>query len=100
MVSSRPRLAPAMADVRRAVRSSLPDSGLVLVGLSGGPDSLALAAALAFEGPRAGLETGAVVVDHQLQQGSDVVAERAAEQARDLGLGHVRVVQVTVAGAG
>ncbi len=100
MVSSRPRLTPAMADVRRAVRSALPDSGLVLVALSGGPDSLALASALAFEGSRAGLETGAVVVDHQLQPGSDAVAEQAAQQARDLGLGHVRVVQVTVAGPG
>ncbi|MFZ2963656.1 MAG: tRNA lysidine(34) synthetase TilS, partial [Rhodoglobus sp.] len=69
-------------------------------GLSGGPDSLALAAALAFEGPRAGLQTGAVIVDHQLQQGSDAVAERAAQQARDLGLGHVRVVRVTVADSG
>jgi tRNA(Ile)-lysidine synthase len=78
----------------------LPEDGLVLVALSGGPDSLALAAALAFEGSRAGLATGAVIVDHQLQQGSDAVAERAAEQARALGLGHVRVVRVTVAGAG
>ena len=100
MVSPRPRLTPAVADVRRAVRDLLPSDGLVLVALSGGPDSLSLAAALAFEGPRAGLETGAVVIDHQLQQGSDAVAERAAQQARDLGLGHVRVVRVTVAGEG
>ena len=100
MVSSRPRLTPAVADVRRAVRDLLPDSGVVVVALSGGPDSLAVASALAFEGPRAGLETGAVVVDHQLQQGSDAVAEQAAQQARDLGLGHVRIVRVTVAGSG
>ena len=31
------------ADVRRAVRAALPEDGLVLVALSGGPDSLALA---------------------------------------------------------
>lgn len=69
----------------------------MLVALSGGPDSLALAAAAAFEAPRAGLAAGAVIVDHQLQGGSDAVAERAAQQARDLGLDPIRVVRVTVA---
>ena len=42
----RPRLTPAIADVRRAVRGvleGLPPDSLVLVALSGGPDSLALA---------------------------------------------------------
>jgi tRNA(Ile)-lysidine synthase len=95
--SARPRLTPAVADVRRAVRARLPADGLVLVALSGGPDSLALAAAAAFE---ARGRVGAVIVDHQLQNGSDAVAERAAEQARALGLEPVRVVQVTVATSG
>lgn len=104
----RPRLTPAVADLRRAVRAALPPvepaettaarpAPLVLVALSGGPDSLALAAATAFEAPRAGLRAGAVVVDHGLQSGSDAVAERAAEQARELGLDPVRVVRVEVA---
>jgi tRNA(Ile)-lysidine synthase len=95
--SARPRLTPAVADVRRAVRSSLPAEGLVLVALSGGPDSLALAAAVAFEAPRAGVRAGAVIVDHRLQDGSDAVAERAAGQARAMGLDPVRVVAVDVA---
>ncbi len=69
----------------------------MLVALSGGPDSLALAAAVAFEAPRVGVSAGAVIVDHQLQSGSDVVAERAVEQARALGLDPVRVVRVAVA---
>jgi len=128
----RPRLTPAIADVRRAVRAMLPEGGsqsdppahrrvstaeseprqgaesdppaavhgderpLVLVALSGGPDSLALAAAAAFEAPRAGLAAGAVIVDHGLQQGSDAVADRAAAQARALGLAPVQLVRVEV----
>jgi len=103
----RPRLTPAMADARRAVRESLADlaSGpaggrLVLVALSGGPDSLALAAAVAFEVPRAGLSAGAVVVDHGLQPGSGEVAERAAGQARELGLEPVLVRRVAVRAGG
>lgn len=72
MPSERPRLTPAVADLRRAVREALAglepsSSGPVLVALSGGADSLALAAAAAFEGPRAGVAVGAVVVDHGLQ---------------------------------
>ncbi|NQX26057.1 tRNA lysidine(34) synthetase TilS [Microbacteriaceae bacterium VKM Ac-2854] len=85
----RPRLTPAVADIRRAVRACIADlreGATVLVGLSGGADSLALAAALAFEGPRAGLRTGAIVVDHGLQPGSARVADTAAAQARELGL--------------
>jgi tRNA(Ile)-lysidine synthase len=72
----------------------------VLVALSGGPDSLALAAATAFVGPRLGIRAGAVIVDHQLQSGSDAVAERAAAQAAALGLAPVRVVRVTVGDSG
>ena len=92
----RPRLTPAVADVRRAVRAGLPESGLVLVALSGGPDSLALAAATAFEAPRAGLRAGAVVVDHGVQPGSADVAARAAGQARELGLDPVTISLVSV----
>lgn len=96
----RPRLTPPVADIRRAVRVSLKaaarEGDLVLVGLSGGGDSLALAAATAFEAPRIGVRAGAVIVDHQLQEGSAEVAERAAGQARELGLDPVMVVRVEV----
>jgi len=106
---SRPRLTPAIADVRRAAREPLAviraeraqdpapraDADL-LVALSGGADSLALAAAVAFEAPRAGLRAGAVIVDHGLQHGSAEVAARAAEQARGLGLSPVLVTRVSV----
>jgi tRNA(Ile)-lysidine synthase len=100
----RPRLTPAIADVRRAVRELLDRDSragdLVLVALSGGADSLALAAATAFEAPRAALRAGAVIVDHRLQAGSADVAARAASQARELGLHPVMVRTVTVAASG
>jgi tRNA(Ile)-lysidine synthase len=105
-LSRRPRLTPAVADVRRAVRSALPiplveaAQTLVLVALSGGPDSLALAAATAFEAKRAGLRAGAVVIDHGLQSGSADVAARAMQQARDLGLDPVIGVRVVVDSVG
>ena len=108
---TRPRLTPAIADVRRAVRSVLPSSplpeeaegrleGLVLVALSGGPDSLALAAATAFEAPRAGLRAGAVIIDHGLQPGSADAAAQAARQAEALGLAPVLIRTVTVGAEG
>ncbi|HEY4152965.1 MAG TPA: tRNA lysidine(34) synthetase TilS [Pseudolysinimonas sp.] len=98
----RPRLTPAIADVRRAVRGALdgmPPDTLMLVALSGGADSLALAAATAFEAPRAGLRAGAVIVDHGLQSGSAEVATRAARQAAELGLVPVRAERVEVGSA-
>ena len=73
---------------------------LVLVALSGGPDSLALAAATAFEAPRAGYRAGAVIVNHALQAGSADVAAAAARQATNLGLDPVLVRDVVVGGEG
>ncbi|MBX3100574.1 MAG: tRNA lysidine(34) synthetase TilS [Salinibacterium sp.] len=98
MRQTRPRLTPAVADVRRAVREALSSisTGPVLVALSGGPDSLALAAAAAFEAPRAGFTAGAVIVDHGLQPGSTDAAARAATHATALGLDPVVVKPVTV----
>ena len=90
---------PATAAVRHAVRAVLPDAGpggLVLVACSGGADSLALAAATAFEAPAAGVRAAAVVADHGLQAGSADVAATAATTLRGLGLAPVEVVRVSV----
>jgi tRNA(Ile)-lysidine synthase len=95
----RGKLHPSVARVREAVRTALadlPQATTVLVACSGGADSLALAAAAAFEAPKLGLRAGAVIVDHGLQAKSGDVAATAAEQCKSLGLEpvHVRAVEV------
>ncbi|WP_030905700.1 tRNA lysidine(34) synthetase TilS [Streptosporangium amethystogenes] len=94
---------PAVADVRRAVRQALGDlepGELVLAACSGGADSLALAAALGFTAPRAGLRAGLLTVDHGLQAGS---GERAADVVRlapGLGLDLAEALAVSVGTSG
>jgi len=104
-LTDRPRLTPAIADVRRAVRDSWDAAGvvagdLVLVACSGGPDSLALAAAVAFEAPRAGISAGAVIVEHGIQAITKDVAARTADVLRTLGLDPVQVAHVSVGEVG
>src|SRR5579875_1556076 len=98
----RPRLTPAVALTRSAVRDVLPliGPGGALVALSGGPDSLALAAAAAFEGRRSDVRIGAVVVDHGMQPGSAEIAGKAAAAATRLGLAPVLVRRVVVGAEG
>jgi tRNA(Ile)-lysidine synthase len=86
-------VAEVRSSVRRCLAEFTPDE-LVLAACSGGADSLALAAALAHEAPRAQLRAGGVTVDHGLQPGS---ADRAWEVARVLtGLGLDPVERMTV----
>ena len=69
----------------------------VAVGLSGGADSLALVHGLL----RCGVKVHAVVVDHQLQEGSAQVARQAADTARSLGAAaEIRTVEVEGPGEG
>jgi tRNA(Ile)-lysidine synthase len=96
---------PAVAQVRLGVRRCLTAAGLepgdlVLAACSGGADSLALAAALAFEAPRLGLTGGGVTVDHGLQAGSAEQARRVAEILAALGLDPVQSLGVAVARPG
>ncbi|MEU4323481.1 tRNA lysidine(34) synthetase TilS [Nocardia fluminea] len=85
--------------VRRGVREWVAERGgrgPVVVGLSGGADSLALVAAAVVETA----EVTAVVVDHRLQEDSGAVADRAVEHAMALGCVGAMVVPVDVGRAG
>ncbi|MGC4935498.1 tRNA lysidine(34) synthetase TilS [Gordonia sp. DT30] len=81
--------------VERFVGEHLDGARRVCVGLSGGPDSLALTAATL----RAGLEVRALVVDHRLQHGSAHVADDAARAATALGA-RAEVLEVSVGTVG
>ena len=95
----------AVSAVRTAVRRLLGSAEAapfaaepVAVACSGGPDSLALAAATAHvvrDRPVRGL-----VVDHGLQEGSAEVAARAAEQLDQLGIAEVRILPASVGDRG
>lgn len=90
---------PEVVALRAAVTASLqglPATSPVIVACSGGPDSLALAGAAAWAGPRAGHPVSAVVVDHGLQDGSTQVATDAADLCSQLGVADVTVVRVEV----
>lgn len=79
----------------RFASTSLPEAPRWCVALSGGADSLALTSAAAAVRP-----TTALVVDHGLQAGSDLVAETARQRALALGCVDARVLRVTVSGPG
>ncbi|WP_414636728.1 tRNA lysidine(34) synthetase TilS [Actinophytocola sp.] len=91
-----------VARTRQAVRrllSRCPVSD-VAVAVSGGADSLALAAATSYVASRGNLTVHGLVVDHQLQPGSADVAAAAAKQLHGLGIDDVQVLTVTVTGRG
>jgi tRNA(Ile)-lysidine synthase len=92
----------AVAQLRRAAdifaQTQLADLNTAdrwCVGLSGGPDSLALTAVAAQLRP-----TTALIVDHGLQPDSATIAENARAQAISLGCVQARVLRVKVGGAG
>lgn len=98
----------SVPEVRAAVRTFLTEArergflaeGEVAVAVSGGADSLALAAAAAYEAPRLGLRVHGLTVDHGLQPGSGRVAADAAAALRGLGVAEARVLPVDVVGPG
>lgn len=104
-MTRRNRLTPSVADIRRAVRESFERHGVesgdqVLVACSGGPDSVALAAGLAFEGSKLELKLGAVIVDHGIQEVTAKVSLDTKQLLENLGFGHVEIVRVSVGDEG
>ncbi|MBF1678922.1 MAG: tRNA lysidine(34) synthetase TilS [Rothia sp.] len=83
----------------RSRTTSTPDAAdlpLLLVACSGGPDSLALAAIAAHFARRGDVRVGAVIVDHDLQEGSAEVAAQTAQTLTDLGLHPIITEKVQV----
>lgn len=73
----------ALVVLRSAVRTTLSNfspGDLILVAVSGGADSLALAEAAKLEADKLALNLIGVTVDHQLQVGSDLQAESVVKQ--------------------
>jgi tRNA(Ile)-lysidine synthase len=94
---------PPLNDLRAAVGAALTGLAageLVLVACSGGPDSLALAHALAYCAPKAGLRAGLLTVHHGLQDGSAGRASDVRAWALSCGLAPAEVLTVSVGIAG
>lgn len=90
-------LGPATLEVVQAVEAVA--RGPMLVACSGGPDSLALAAAAGIVATRSGLSVRAAIVDHQLQADSGAVAGAVAHTLAGLGVASV-VLPVSVDATG
>lgn len=87
-------LQQALADGR------LPAGATLLVGVSGGADSLALAAATAYTVRGFGMRAVSLSVDHGLQTGSALVAAEAARKCAEFGFAQSLVRRVTVVADG
>lgn len=85
--------------MRNSVRACIEPAPIV-IGCSGGPDSLALTAAASWVAEHLGIGITAAVIDHGLQDGSADVAQQAAEACRMLRVTDVVVQRVQVGTSG
>jgi tRNA(Ile)-lysidine synthase len=89
----------ASVAIRNAVRphlESMEAGDSFLVAVSGGADSLALAASLLIESKPLALHAIAITVDHQLQENSGAQALRVTQQLKELGYEEVIIKKVVV----
>ena len=89
----------AIVAIRNAVKphlARLEAGDIVLVAVSGGADSLALASAVLTEAKQSAITPIAVTIDHQLQSGSGAQAEKVEKQLKEMGYGKVIVKKVVV----
>ena len=88
-----------MTKARLAVRQTLArlnPGDQVVVAVSGGADSLLLAYCLNLESSDLALKIHAVVIDHQLQEGSADTASNAKRKLKELGIDSVEIIPVVV----
>ena len=88
----------AVPAVRNAVRTwleNLEAGDTILVAVSGGADSLALAHALSLEAKEFVISVVGVTIDHQLQEASGVQAEKVKAQLKEFGVDCI-IKKVTV----
>ncbi|MGK2310001.1 tRNA lysidine(34) synthetase TilS [Cutibacterium sp. V947] len=83
---ARRELGPAALTIAQAVEREVRGIDRFVVGCSGGPDSLALVLGSRWASRRCGVEMTVVIVDHQLQDGSDEVATRTRDLLTDRGM--------------
>ena len=89
----------ALVELRSAVRThlaALSAGDRILVAVSGGADSLALAAALVPESKNALINLVGVTIDHQLQKNSSEQATKVFAQLSELGISQIEIVKVDV----
>ena len=89
----------AIVAIRNAVKphlARLEAGDIVLVAVSGGADSLALASAVLTEATQSAITPIALTIDHQLQSGSGAQAEKVEKQLKEMGYGKVIVKEVVV----
>ncbi len=83
--------------VRQAVRPWVESApARILLGVSGGTDSMALAIACLQECKKAGVDLVAIIVDHQLQSASAEVASSTKSELHRLGFETVEIMTVRV----
>lgn len=77
-----PLKSPHLLEIRKSVRNTLDKNKEYVLGVSGGVDSLALAAALSVEN----YKVTAVIIDHQLQEDHLEFTQKAYDNVTSLGL--------------
>lgn len=92
-------MSQSIVAIRNAVKpflEHLEAGDCVLVAVSGGADSLALAHSVLIESQPLAITSIAITINHQLQSNSGAQAEKVAEQLKEMGYGKVLIEKVMV----
>jgi tRNA(Ile)-lysidine synthase len=104
ILPQRKRLTNAQGQIRHEVRQVLAEhtkpGQKLLIAVSGGADSMALASATLFESKKLGLAAVAVTVDHGLQRKSAAVAIQTQQKLLALGFKQALIKKVTIGKTG